>query len=127
LRPVRVRATRVAFDEVLGLRLLVDDCIPLRAPNHVFESFRLVASNERKATILLPDFLVSIFLCGANVTTLACTALAEEFGAEAAVLKSFSARARRTDETGAQVFFRFRVLSVERHQQSEGRRRMLHW
>src|SRR5215217_1152046 len=51
-------AARVVLDERLGLRLLVDDDVPLRPANHVFELCRFVACTEREAIILLPNLLI---------------------------------------------------------------------
>jgi hypothetical protein len=51
-------ATRVVIDERLGRRLLVDDHEPIRAANHVFESFVLVTRDKGEAIILVPNLLI---------------------------------------------------------------------
>jgi hypothetical protein len=51
-------ATRVVVDEPLGRRLLIDDNEPIRATNHVFEFFVLVARDKGKAIVLAPNLLV---------------------------------------------------------------------
>ena len=89
---VRGCAAKVVFDERLGCRLLVDDHVPLRSPNHVFEFLRLVAREKREAISLLSNFLVLGNchldpLCAAKIAALAFTALAEELKAERSVLR----------------------------------------
>ena len=88
----RGRAARVVFDKRLRFRLLVDDYVTFRPPEHRFELFRLVARKKREAIILLSNLLVLghghfDLLFAAGVAPFTRSALAEKFEDEVGQLE----------------------------------------